>query len=466
MSAPKLLLLALGLAGGLYGAFGPRGTLVGSLAPLPEPAPRTGARGAPLAHFDEASWASACAAADVPTLPLGPETELEPMRRLIGESRAWTEYRDGDALGRMGEIALALELHEGAVDLFTAAAELGKQKARWTYFAAVEHQQLGRLEPAVRLLRAAIALDPAVGVARARLGRALFELGDHSAAKLEFEACLRSPASAAFGHIGLARLALVSQAHSEALAQLDRAAALTPSDYVVWHLRAQANAALARPAEAARDAERGYRLPRYRGWLSFDPLVREAADRARIHSWYENQFALASSRGDTTGALRFADELTRLLPGDPESWRRAASAAFTAKNVAGARERLAKGLAVGPEDVPLLCTATEIEIAAEDPAAALAHARRAVAVDSRAARAHEVLGRALYMSGQQPDAIVEVRRAVELAPMGVEARRVLVEMLVLSDRQDEARLELDALLRVAPDDPWARERLAPAPAKR
>ena len=116
--------------------------------------------------------------------------------------------------------------------------------------------------------------------------------------------------------------------------------------------------------------------------------------------------------------------------------------------------------------MPLLCTATEIEIAADDVATALSHARRAVASDASAARSHEVLGRALYLSGQVPEAIVEVRRAVELAPSEVEPRRVLVEMLALSNRQDEARIELEALLRIAPDDAWARERLAPAPTKR
>lgn len=466
MSAPKLLLLALGLAGGLYGAFGPAGTLATGLPPLPEPVQRTGARGAPLAHFEPAAWIAACRASDLPGIVLGPEVELAPMQRLIAESRAWTQQRDGDALGRMGEIALALELHEGAVDLFTAAAELGTHKARWTYFAGVEQQHVGRLEPAVRLFRAALALDPTVGVVRPRLGRALFDLGDHAAAKAEFEACLRSPATAAFGHVGLARLALVGGAHEAALAQLDKAAALTPNDYVIWHLRAQACAALGRGAEAARDAERGYRLPRYRGWLSFDPLVREAGERAKVHSWHENQFSFAASRGDTATALRHADELTRLLPGDPESWRRAASAAYSANDRSGSLERLARGLAVGPDDLPLLCTAAELQIAAQDYVAALAHARRAVEVDARAARAREVLGRALYMNGQVPEAIAEVRRAVELAPAQVEARRVLVEMLALANRPDEARSELEALLRIAPDDAWARERLAPAPTKR
>jgi tetratricopeptide (TPR) repeat protein len=466
VSALKLLLLALGVAGGLYGAFGPAGALAGELAPLPEPQQRTGARGAPLAHFDPASWAAACRAADVPGIVLGPEIALDPLRRLIAESRAWTQARDGDALGRMGEIASALELHESAVELFTAAAELGTQTARWTYFAGIEHQQLGRLEPAVRLLRAALALDPTIGVVRPRLGRALFDLGDHAAAKTEFEACLRSPTTAALGHVGLARLALVAQAHAEALAQLDKAAALTPNDYVIWHLRAQACAALGRSADAARDAERGFRLPRYRGWLSFDPLVREAAERARVHSWYENQFSLAQARGDLPAALRHADELTRLLPGDPETWRRAAATAWAANDANGARARLNRGLEAGPADVPLLCTAAEIEIAATDLVTALAHARKAVAADGHAARAREVLGRALYVNGQAPEAIAEVRRAVELAPEEIEPRRVLVEMLALSNRQDEARLELEALLRIAPDDAWARERLAPAPTKR
>lgn len=466
MSALKLLLLALGAAGGLYGALGPAGTFAGSLEPLPEPQQRTGARGAPLAHFEPAVWSAACRAADVPEIVLGPEIALEPLQRLIGESRAWTAQRDGDALGRMGEIAIALELHESALDLFSAAAELGTQKARWTYFSGVEHQQQGRLEPAVGLLRKAFALDPTIGVVHSRLGRALFDLGDHPAAKSEFEACLRSPATAAFGHVGLARLALVAQAHSEALAQLDKAAALTPNDYVIWQLRAQACAALGRNADAARDAERGYRLPRYRGWLSFDPLLREAAERARTHSWFEGQFSLAQARGDLSAAVRHADELTRLLPGDPETWRRAATAAWAAKDVQGARARLERGLAVGPTDVPLLCSATEIEIAAGELATALAHARKAVAADGHSARAHEVLGRALYMSGQVPEAIVEVRRAVELAPEELEPRHVLIEILALTHRQDEARLELEALLRVAPDDAWARERLAPAPTKR
>lgn len=452
--------IALFLAGTCYTVLAPSGALVARGRELPEPTVSTGALGAPVARLERSAWLAACAAADVPDIELPIEVEHEPLRRMVAESRAWTRDRDADALGRMGEIALALDLGDAAVDLFAAAARLGRERARWNYLLGAALQQQGRLAFAVVALREAVALDASVGIARPRIARALLELGESDAARSEFEACLLADPTRALGHIGLARLALARGDASSALASLDAAGALTPGDYVVWTLRSQALAALGRAEESRRDAERGAKLPRYRGWLSFDPLVQQCNERARTFSHVEASFGAAQARGDVQRMAALADELTTRVPKDAEAWRRAAATQVAVRQMSAARERIARAVELAPQSAPILCTAAEIAMAANDAPAALGFARRAVAAEPRSAFAHEVLGRASYLTGDFQSALVHARRSVELSPAEHDKRQVLIEILLGLQRVDEALLELETFLAIAPDHSWAKAQLS------
>ena len=460
MNALKGAGIALFLAGTCYTLVAPSGALLARRVELPEPVASTGALGAPVARLERASWLAACGAADIPDIELPVEVEHESLRRMVAESRAWTQAGDADALGRMGEIALALDLGDAAVDLFTAAAALGRERARWNYLLGAAFQQQGRLPLAVAALREAHALDPQLGVARPRIARALFELGKTDEAQVEFEACLRTDATRALGHIGLARLALARNDAAAALTALDAAGALTPGDYVVWTLRSQALAALGRTEESRRDAERGAKLPRYRGWLSFDPLVQQCNERARTFSHIEASFGNAQARGDVPRMAALADELTTRVPRDAEAWRRAAATQVAARQMPAARERIARAVELAPQSVPTLCTASEIAMASNDNTAALEFARRAVAADANSAFAHEVLGRASYLNRDFQAALVHARRSVELAPGEHDKRQVLIEILIGLQRLDEAALELETFLAISPDHPWAKAQLS------
>jgi tetratricopeptide (TPR) repeat protein len=460
VSTLKLGALALSALGIAYAMFARGGALAGALPDLPEPTRAEGELGAPIARCDAASWLAACTASDVPDIELPSEVEFEPMQRLIAESRAWTRQRDGDALGRMGEIALALDLGDSAAQLFAAAAELGTAHARWNYLRGVALQQQGKLDAAVTALRVALAQSPDVGIPRARIARALFELGRTDEARAEFELCLRQDSTRALGHLGLARIDLGRNDAGAALKQLDAAAALTPGDYVVWTLRAQALAALGRAEESRRDAERASKLPRYRGWLSFDPLLPECNERARTLAHVEMLFGQAQGRRDLAQLASLSDELTRRVPRDPEAWRRAAAAHVAAQRMPAARERIERAVELAPQSTPVLCTAAEIAMASNDPRRALELARRAMASDPRSAFAHEVLGRASFLTQDYAAAITHARRAVELAPSDLDKRQILVEILVALRRNDEALLELETFLAISPAHPWASAQLS------
>ncbi len=460
MSALKLGAFALSLCGAGYALFARGGALAGALPDLPVPTRAEGELGAPIARCDSAAWLAACAASDIPDIALPAEVEFEPMQRLIAESRAWTRQRDGDALGRMGEIALALDLGDSAADLFSAAAQLGASRARWNYLLGVALQQQGRLEDAITALRAALALAPELGIPRARVARALFELGRTDEARAEFDACLRADATRALGHIGLARIELADNDAAAALKELDSAAALTPGDYIVWTLRAQALARLGRAEDSRRDAERAAKLPRYRGWLSFDPVLPQCNERARTLAHVEVMFGQAQSRNDVAQLASLADELTQRVPRDPEAWRRAAAASVAAQRMPAARERIERAVELAPQSTPVLCTAAEIAMASSDPRRALELARRAMSSDPRSAFAHEVLGRASFLTQDYGAAITHARRAVELAPADLDKRQVLVEILLALQRKDEALLELETFLAVSPAHPWASAQLS------
>ena len=85
--------------------------------------------------------------------------------------------------------------------------------------------------------------------------------------------------------------------------------------------------------------------------------------------------------------------------------------------------------------------------------AALACARRAIALDSREAFAHFVLGRALALQALYDQAIDELRLAVQLNPSLAQAHFGLGQALFYANRSNECLPHLDLAVQLSPRDP-------------
>lgn len=445
----RLIALGAVLAAGLgaYGAVGPAGLLPRDRGAFLGPADVGVDPATQVARLDEALWTQACERADLPPLPNPDGLEREAVLRFLEAGRSWCATGDGDWLGRMGQVMLALGQHGPARDLFVAAAELGNDQALWTYFAAIECVELGDVELGFAMLTQAGEMDPDYGVIDSRLGFLHLEQGELEQASECFRAAAGKSPSAAKGLAGLARVALEQGDFAAALASLDGALELTPLDYLLHRLRSQALAGLGRLDEARSASDRSNGLPVYRGWLSFDPRLVEAHDYASTQLSLENAMEVAIQRGDLNEAVRLAEQLVLRAPKSSSHHSTLASLYANTGDLDGARDSIARAVELQPGKVGLQFTKAEIALANGEPEVAIQAANAIRETQPGSAAAHQLIGRARYVQKRYDEAIESLRSATAAAPMDdVSHRFMLAEILVQTGRMDEAKQELGVVL--------------------
>lgn len=445
----RLIGLGAFLAAGLwaYGAVGPAGLLPRDRGGFLETADVGVDPATQVARLDEALWTQACERADLPPLPSPDGLEREPVLRFLEAGRNWCATGEGDWLGRMGQVMLALGQHDPARDLFVAASELGDDKPLWTYFAAIECVELGDVELGFQLLAQAGEMDPDYGVIDSRLGFLHLERGELDLASQCFQAAAGKSPSAAKGLAGLAGVALEQGDFSAALASLDGALELTPLDYLLHRLRSQALAGLGRLDEARAASDRSNGLPIYRGWLSFDPRLVEAHEFASTQLSLENAMEVAIQSQDLGQAVKLAEKLVLRAPQSSSHHSTLASLYANTGNLKGANDSIARAVELQPGKVGLQFTKAEIALANGQPEIAIQAANAIRGIQPGSAAAHQLIGRARYVQKRYDEAIESLRSATAAAPMeDVSHRFMLAEVLVQAGRTDEASQELGVVL--------------------
>ncbi|MCP3918918.1 MAG: tetratricopeptide repeat protein [bacterium] len=455
----RLVLLVLGTVWG-YVAFGPAGVLGGGAgASLPMPAERVNALGGKVAEIDAEAWRAACRDAGLPELPDPSGTELVPVRLLVEASRRWSETRDPEELGCMGEIALALELHEAALDLFAAARASGGDHERWSYFLGVACQTLGYNRSALAALEAARAADGDSMTTHARIGALHLEVGELDAADRSYARAAELAPTESIGPRGRARVALVRRDYEGAFAHLEHAVRAEPRDYLTQRVLAQALAGLGRLEDAVLAAERSNRLPFYRGWLVDDPRLAQAHARAATQRSLENELNAALSRGDLGAARRAGEALLERLPRSADVLSVFARILANSGELARALELATAAVDIEPEGAKLLTTQADIAIAARDFAAAAGAAELLRALEPASGTPHQILGRVRLLEGRGDEAVAELRQAISLEPQNLQHRTVLVEVLLRGGRASEAEAELEGILAIEPSNAPAQQQL-------
>jgi len=446
-----------------YVALGPAGLLAGPAGTgLPDPQEEINSIGSAIAVIDEASWRHALEETGLPELPNPSGIEHEPVRRLVEASRRYASSGDGEHLGQMGEIALALELHEAALELFAAARELGSRVERWTYFLGVEAQTLGRREQALAILTEARELDGSYGPTHARIGSLHLDarevdLADESYARASdlMHGPVRSIAL-----LGRARVALERDDPTTALAFLDESISLAPRDYLAHRLRSQALVSLERADEAAAAARISQELPLYRGWLTFDPRLQEATKAASTQRSLENALKVAVGSNDLMAARKVAAELVERLPRSPQTLSVYAQLLANTGELARALPIARRALDLDPGNLGRLSTLGSIAVAVKDLELARECAQEAQEVAPADPLASELRGRIAFLEGNIELSIEELREATRLDLKSSSRHYMLIEVLMSAERSEQAEFELERLLLAHPLEQRAREMLA------
>jgi tetratricopeptide (TPR) repeat protein len=428
---------------------------------LPEWRTESGEAGGTVARLDDEALCAAFERAGLPAPPSYDGVDSVPVRVALDAAADWMKRRDGDALGRLGMVHLAFEHRAHAAECFAAAEALGSQRERWAYLLGAACHSLQWNEAASAAFERARALDPRQALTHARLGDLHLSAGRARDAFARFDAALRLEPHLSVAGVGRARAQLELGDLDAALKSALGAVQSQPGDFAARRALADVLTKLGRHEEAARAARAADALPKYQGWSTVDPRLREAQAFARVTSYVRAEASEALRRQDWAAAVRHGETLLRRRPRDHEVQAMLASTYAALPDHPRAKAAIEAALHERPESIEYRVSLAEIELANGDSAAAELAARRALERAPDSARVHEVLGRAQFVAGRVSEGLESMERAVKLAPDSVEARGVLLEALLGAGQRERAEALVQESLRRAATADWARAQRQP-----
>jgi tetratricopeptide (TPR) repeat protein len=372
----------------------------------------------------------------LPTVPLDqlPEAPRRAIGSALEDARAYPS--DPQRLGRLAMLLHAWEQY-GTASAVYARVAAEDRRFDWFYLAGVVESRLARHVEAAKLLREAVALNPASVPARLALADALFASDEIDAAQAEYARLTDGP-GAPHAHYGVGRALAARGDTAGALRELEAAVGLYPEFGAAWYaigmtrrsagLREEARAALAKAQEF------GARWP-----AVSDPVMarmRALRDDASAHA----ERGLQREReGDLPGAIQAYEAAVAVDPatiaprvnlialyGRQQDWPKAAAHydSLTASGVTvPAEAHFNQGV----------CLAAQGRMDEADQLF-----RLAVSLNPQYASAWSNLGQIAEMRGRIEEAETDYRQAVEQAPADAGPRFSLARMLIARRKYAEA----------------------------
>jgi tetratricopeptide (TPR) repeat protein len=227
--------------------------------------------------------------------------------------------------------------------------------------------------------------------------------------------------------------------NSAAVADYTKALALDPTNARTFNNRALAYAALSQPDQALADYTMAIRV---------DPSYIRA---------YQNRLLLLEQRGDLKGMAADYERLAQIDPKNAADHRyRQGSALHGLHDFAGARTAYDAALGANPQHVDALYERALLDLAEDQPAAAIADLDRALRLSHRAANAYYARGQAHEMVGDHAAAISDFTQALNLRADYPEPLLARAAAYHASGQMDLARADLVMLDRVQLDDTMMR----------
>ncbi len=317
---------------------------------------------------------------------------------------------------RRAELGLAFaanNLWAQARQCFLDALQLGDSSPLPSLYAAAALIESGQTEPARAELLDVVRRFPEFAPAWQRLGTVQINLGDFPGAASSFSNVTRIVPGEWRGWAGLGEVHIRAGTPSDALAPLQRAAALAPSERPIRHLLGLAYRATGQTAEAEREAAAGQSQslgPMEDAWSG------KALDHMMSVSDQLTRADLLLAQGDPESALRRLEDTLRHHPTNLLVVSRVAAAFDAAEQSPVAWRLLEPLLAIHTNDATLLIAATHTAAALGRTNEALALARQALRAAPAFAESHVAEADALVAAGRDADAVQALRRALQFAP--------------------------------------------------
>jgi len=402
------------------------------------------------AEIDHAALKGACAAAGLPQPPDVNRIDAVPVDRLVTAMNDWVQEREPAALGRMGQIYLALGFDAPALECFAAAASLEPEPTLWTYMAGVCCQSLGQHEAAQTLLERARTREPSYPTTFARLATLALEEGELERAGQLFGAHIERQPGSVLGYNGMGQVALAGGNARDAEKWFERAVAASPDDFRAWRLYSRALALNGNTDGSRQALARAAGLTQYEGWAAFDERLGQAHEVAATQSSLEEAVRRALGDRDPSRAMAALEALHERRPQDIATIGNLALVYQRAGRHAEAMTMIRDGCATHPDSILAHERLADIAILQQRFDEALAATETLIRLDPRSVRGHELRGRVQYALNRQDEGIASVTRALELAPERGDLRILLATLLLHAGRAAEAEpIVLEVLKRDA-----------------
>lgn len=381
------------------------------------------------------------AAALAPNDP-APRVRLARIERLLGRADSALAELDAclerhpaasEALGERGRVLLLLGRREEAVaDLAAAVERLPDDAALLRVLAeSVAHEEPGR---AAELWQRLVRLDASDTTARHRLGKALLDGGDATAARIELTAAASGGDEPdVLRDLGACCLALDDL--PSARVALEEARKLAPDDACTWALIGRLATREARWPEAL-DA-----------WAEAVRLAPDGAGHAH------GLGALRMARGDAAGAVEALRSAARLAPDNVEILMAAGGALAAVDDQAGAVTAYERVMALGAASDDAALGLARARLALGDAPGACAVLEPVLAAGTHSPEVLLALAEARVASGEPAEGLVLAERATQAAPTSANARRTLAAVRLANGDLTGARAAVAKALSLSPADP-------------
>jgi tetratricopeptide (TPR) repeat protein len=354
------------------------------------------------------------------------------------------------AYGRLGALALLLEMEAQADTCFRNARKLQPAEFRWPYYAGYLAMMAGNADQALEYLQDAKAIDPDYPTLYLRLGKVRLDRSELAEARTALERIAETPGLVTAANYYLGQIANLERRHEAAVTHLEKALAADPQADEVHYPLAQAYRALGEN-DLAREHLGRFQLkaPEVK-----DPLLEQLQGATR-RSLPDFQKAIhATRKGDYPTAVgHFTDGLAV----DPDNVPARVSYArvlYLSGRADDARAELEKALSARPDELlanflmgVLLQQRGELDEAA-------ARYRKTLAIDPGHAGALFYLANLDFGAGRYPEAAAGYTKARaaerEIAPARLLA---LIARLRSGEPEEKIAAELAELRTEHAEDP-------------
>ena len=383
---------------------------------IPELRIVAGPDGTKVAQIDQAAYEAFCREHALPAPPAPPALDHLAFGFIHEANAAAARDRSPETIGALAMFYDGNGARESAIQCYEMLVVMEPDEARWWHLLGRAHVGVDA-RAAVEALRRAVDVATENAAGYARLGDQLLEIDDVAGAAEAFDRAAQTLGDDPFVRFGLARVAIAQENWDEARRRLQAVLALDPSFKPAVNQMAAVHRARGELDDARQWLERARQLEESLIPSPRDPIVQAMMEQSKSADYYK--------------ALM--------------------EALFNARRYRGAYDAILQILERQPNLAVYQRNAAALAKLNGNLDAALAHAKRAVELNSKYATGYTVLGELLRDLGRMDEAIDSARSAIDLDPVDPMNYLSLGAILVSARRFEAALVELETGLADAPD---------------